>query len=211
MSRKTGRAIVASCALGAVAGAGILIYTIAAGGGGAAAQALSDVGRFRVGSRLGEERAGFSGRPMVIVFASTSLPEWGTISSCLQGAEVDGFMDHFTGVLVEDAVEPEVEAVARTRDKLRVVVRGLNGAFLGGLPEEFTCADLVALLDAIKKTVPFVEKSPIYARLLESAEPVAILKEEGKGSDAQRYVDLLRDFEGAGSAAVQAAEAELRK
>jgi hypothetical protein len=210
MSRKTGRAIAASCALGAVAGAGILIYTIAAGGG-AAAQAMPDVGKFRVGSQLGEERAGFSGRPMVMVFASASSAEWLTISSCLESADIKAFMDHFTGILVEEAVEPEVEAVARTRDKLRVVVRGLNGAFLGGLPEGFACADLVALLEAIKKTVPFVEKSPIYARLLESTEPLAALKQEGNGDEAQKYVDLLKEFEGAASAAVEAAEAELAR
>lgn len=210
MSRKAGRAIAASCVLGVAAGAGILIYSIASGGG-VAAQEMPDVGKFRVGSQLGEERAGFSGRPMVFVFTSAASPEWATISSCLQGADVEAFMDQFTGVLVDEALELDTEAVPRTRDKLRVVVRGLNGAFLGGLSEGFRCADLVALLDAIKKTVPFVEKSPIYARLLESAEPVAVLKVEGKGAEAQRYVELLREFEGAGSPAVQAADAELNK
>jgi hypothetical protein len=210
MSRKTGRAIVASCALGVVAGAGILIYTISARGG-AAAQELSGAGKFRVGSQLGEERAGFSGRPMLMVFTSASSRDWQSIFSCLQSPDVEAFMDHFTGVLVDEGLDPDTEAVARTRDKLGVVVRGLNGAFLGGLPQGFTCAELIALLDAMKKTVPFVEKSPIYARLLESAEPVALLKQEGRDAEAQRYVELLKDFEGTESDAVRAAEAELRR
>jgi len=209
MSRKTGRAIVASCALGAVAGAGILIYTIVAGGGGAAAQALPDAGKFRVGSQLGEERAGFSGRPMVMVF--TSAIDSAAISACLLSPDVEALMGDFTGVLVEEAAEPDVESVLRARDDFQVVVRALNGSLLGGLRRGFTCADLAALLENVRKGITFIEKSPIYARLLESTEPIDVLKTEGKVAEAARYVELLKEFEGEGSAVAQAAEGALGK
>jgi hypothetical protein len=209
MSRKTGRAIAASCVLGAVVGVGILIYGVAPGGG-IAAQVLPDVGSFKAGSELGMERAGFSGRAMVQVFTQAGSPEWTAISQCLGSAEIEEEMHFFTGVLVDEKGEPGVESVFRERDGLNVVVRGLNGAFLGGLRTGFTCEELLILLRSVRRrTIAHRDLSPIYANLLESAAPITDMVQKGEGDRAARYVDLLKEFEGASSPAVRSAEAAL--
>ena len=176
-----------------------------------AAQAVPDVGLFRVGSQAGEERAGFSGRAMVQVMTSDQSPDWPAISACLQSAEVGAQMaDYFVGVLVDEALEPAFEAALRAENSLGVIVRGLNGAFLGWLPVGFRCEDLVLLLGAIRQaTTSAPEKSPIYVWLLESPAPVDDLVRKGQADLAARYIDLLAEFEGENSPAVQAAEARL--
>jgi hypothetical protein len=118
--------------------------------------------------------------------------------------------DYFVGVLVDEALEPDFEIALRTENSLGVIVRGLNGAFLGWLPVGFRCQDLVLLLGAVRQaTTSTPEKSPIYLWLLESPAPVDDLVRKGQADLAARYVDLLAEFEGEGSPAVQAAEARL--
>ena len=73
MSRNAGRAIGATCVLGVAAGIGLLIYSVRQGAV-PRREAMPDVGKFRAGSALGEERAGFSGRPQVLVFATSLGP-----------------------------------------------------------------------------------------------------------------------------------------
>jgi hypothetical protein len=210
MKSKSGRVIVACGVLAAVTG--LLIYAFIAKGAGAAAQALPDTGRFKVGSTLGEERAGFSGRPKVQVFASAGSPDWPAISTCLQSAELEAEMGSFVGVLVDAGLEPQVEAAERQRDGLQVVVRSLGGGFLGGLRAGFTCAELVNLLRVIRaNSNPEVEKSPAYASLLDSPDLVDYLEAQGKGGDAAKFVDFLKEFEGASSPAAVAAESRLNR
>src|SRR6267143_1594648 len=73
MNSKAGRTIVALCALSALAG---LVTYAFLGSSRVTAQALPDAGKFKVGSALGEERAGFSGRAKVQVFTSSADPNW---------------------------------------------------------------------------------------------------------------------------------------
>lgn len=194
-------------ALGAVA-----VYATLGTRAKVAAQALPDVGRFRAGSAAGEERAGFSGRAKVQVFASASASDWNTISACLQSREVEAEMPFFTGVLIDEKAEPTVEQVFRERDGLRVVVRALNGGFLGGLPAGFKCQDLADLLKSIHaQATSAPEKSPIYANLLESTAALDDLLQKQEGAKAARFVDLLDELEGSTSPAVQAAKAKLGK
>jgi hypothetical protein len=210
MSRNAGRAIAASCTLFAVVGAGIVIYT-AFVGDRAVAQVIPDVGMFRAGSELGEDRAGFTGRHKLFVFVSPGSPEWPALEACLQGEAVTSRMEQYVGIFVDPVAEPEVEETLRKRDGLQVVIRALNGALLGGLKSGFSCDDLVKLLESVSLSTPFLEKSPIYARLLESSDPITALKAEGNHDVAVKYVELLKEFEGASSPAVQAAEAEMNK
>jgi hypothetical protein len=171
---------------------------------------MPDVGKFRVGSQLGEERAGFSGRAMVQVFAQAGTVEWTAISECLASPEVEAEMYFFTGVLVDEALEPNVERLHREVDNLRVVVRGLNGAYLGGLPAGFTCTDLVELLRWVRaRSVMRPRPSPIYLSLLESSASITDLIQRGEGERAVKYAEFLKELEGASSPAVQAAEAAL--
>jgi hypothetical protein len=175
-----------------------------------APQALLDVGKFRVGSDLGEERAGFSGRTKLQIFASASSADWASISSCLESEAVAAQMDFFTGILIDETAEPLVEATAGVRDGMRVVVRGLNGAYLGGLPAGFTCQELVALLQQVRATAfSGPEPSPIYANLLESTAAIEDLISKGERAKAAKFVTLLKEFEGATSPAVKAAEAKI--
>ncbi len=214
MNSKSGRIIVASCVLLGLAGC--VAYALipgGAGGGagaGAGAQALSDVGKFKVGSAVGEERAGFSGRSKVQIFTSSGDPNLPAISACLQSAEVEAEMEFFVGVLVDGAQEPQVEAMHREHNGLQVIVRGLNGAFLGGLPSGSTCQDLVKLLQGIRaSSTREIIKSPIYNSLLLSAEAVDSLNQSGQAERAARFVNLLKEFEGAESPAVTAAESRV--
>jgi len=209
MSRNAGRAVVASCTLVVVVGVGV-IYT-AFLGDRVAAQAIPDVGKFRAGSELGEERAGFSGRHRLFLFVTPSSPEWDALTSCLQSPEVVGKMDNFAGILIDPTSERNVEPILRKRDGLQVVIRGLNGEFFGGLRSGFTCDDLATLLDSVNAFAPFTEKSPIYSMLLDSAEPINALKRQGKVDVAAKFVELLAEFEGSDSESVKRAETELRK
>src|SRR5687767_9457694 len=126
MSRRAKRGFAASFCLVFLIALGVY-FLRSPRGTAATAQALPDLGAFRVGSALGEERAGFSGRTKVQVFATAESAEWTVISSCLQSAEITNEMYFFTAVLIDEAAEPEVEQVFRERDSLRVVVRSLNG------------------------------------------------------------------------------------
>ena len=209
MSRRTKRSIFVSLLVAITAAFGLYVAlpakTIAK------AQALADVGSFRVGHELGLERAGFSGRPMVIVFASADSPDWPAIQACLQSSEVAAeIASGFTGVIVDETAEPKVEP--SLRESFRVIVRGLHGAMLGGLKAGFACADLSALLKQVSATANSPpEMSPIYARLLESSGAVDALNESGASVGAAKYVEFLRELEGAESPAVKAAEARLVK
>ncbi|MBI4601484.1 MAG: hypothetical protein HY721_05910 [Planctomycetes bacterium] len=210
MSQKAKRGIAAMVIVGGLAGLGIYV-AVAVVSPAATAQSLPDTGRFRAGSELGAERAGFSGRTMVTVFTSAAAPEWPAIAECLGSAAVTAETDpYFVGILVDETLEPEVEKPERDAGA-RVIVRALNGAFLGGLPAGFTCAELVELLKSLRQRIFFAsEKSPIYANLLERPEAVVdAMVLAGEALKAARYVAFLEELEGAGSLAVQAAKGRL--
>ena len=147
MSRRMKRGVFASVVLVLFA-VGAAFLLLPGRKGVAGAQALPDSGKFRAGSALGEERAGFSGRTVVQVFATAGTVEWSSIDACLKSAAIEAQMGFFTGVLVDEAAEPTVEATLRERDGLRVVVRDLSGAYLGGLAAGFSCEDLAAPLES---------------------------------------------------------------
>ena len=212
MNTKSGRIFLACCVatvLGGLVAYGVLVTR---SGGRAAAQALSDVGKFKVGSTVGMERAGFSGRVMVQVFTTADDPNWPAISACLQSAEVEAEMGAFVGVLVDARAEPEVESAFRRKHGLQLIVRGLNGAFLGGLKTGFKCPDLVGLLKSIRVGLNReIEKSPIYTSLMLSPDAIDYFKTRSQTAKAARFVELLKEFEGESSPAVQAAEARLNQ
>jgi hypothetical protein len=193
--------------LAVAAGVGLVIYSTSSGG--AAAQAITDVGKFRAGSELGEERAGFSGRAKLLVFTNPSAADWLSVSACLQNAAVEAELDFFAPILIDERVE-QVEPVTRERDGMSVVVRGLNGAFLGGLHAGYTCSDLVEFMRSVKARATMApDPSPIYAALRENALIVDSMIQTGDRARAEKFVGFLREFDGATSPAVVAAEARL--
>jgi len=177
----------------------------------AAPVVLPDIGAFRVGSALGDERAGFSGMPSVFVFASAHDASWPELRECLETAESAGALAGYTPVLVdsadpfEDHVEPKLRA-----NGAQVVIRNRQGRFLGALQAGFECADFVALLAAAKgmTTIP-PQPSPLRTFLRQ--EPIAgidsILARDGR-ERAERVAALFREFDG-DTGAVRAAEARL--
>jgi hypothetical protein len=221
MSRRARRGVFVSLAGAAALGAAVIVVFVPRSGA-AKAQALPDIGKFRAGSVLGEERAGFSGRPKLQVLLDPGDPRLEEVAACLRSAEVEAALDSFTPILIDAGAESEaeVERVHRERDGLRVIVRGLDGGFRGGLREGFGCADLLGLLDAVRRhSSGPPEKSPIYALLVAHPEAIEVFATEdevasgGVGRSgrerALRYLDLLREFEGEESPAVKAVEARL--
>jgi hypothetical protein len=207
MSKRTKRGIAFSAIIALAAG--LAVYLAVPGGTAARTQALSDVGVFRAGSALGEERAGFSGRPQVKVLVSEGAETIVRVSAALQDPAVVNAMAAYTGVLVDAAAEPGVEQVLRERDKLQVVVRSLDGSFLGGL-EAVTAPELARLLETISARLgKAAEPSPLLARLRESTEPIDAMLQEGKRAEAEKFADFLREIDGPAADSVQAVENRL--
>jgi hypothetical protein len=208
MSRRTGRSIIGVCAVG-MTGAALLLYTLGGAREGATAQALEEPGRFRLGAELGAERAGFSGLPLLYVFADPADPGWTGLAACLSSAWVEAELGSFTPVLIDERTDGATEATLRRRG-LQVIARGLNGKLLGGLPHGASCEELILLLGAIRSSmIQSPEPSPIYAVLRRTPEPIEELLRRGERARAERLVDFLAEFEGEESPAVAAARERL--
>ena len=176
-----------------------------------AVSSLAPIGEFRVGATLGRARAGFSGKPLLQVFTHAGDPNSAATQACLLSAAVIGELDLFTPILVDEDIDTDCEKRIRDRDGLGVVVRGLNGKFLGGLSHGFSCDALTDLLQSIRRhMIRKPEKSPIYARLLDDpAATIDWLTQRGEPERAARYVEFLGEFEGAAHPATTAAAARL--
>jgi hypothetical protein len=209
MHTRTGKVLLAVSGL-VVCGGVAAFLTL---GGSAQTAALSDVGRFRAGSALGERRAGFSGRPKVQVFADRSARDWPGLEACLKSPEVGALLDRFTPVLADasDPAEAGAEADLRAAG-FQVVVRGLDGGFLGGLGAGHDCAALVGLLAAVRDGLPAEPKeSPMCTLLRERPEVVDEMLRQGNRAEAEECLELLRELDGEGSGVVAAVEARLSR
>lgn len=212
MSKRQGHVLLTSLGMIALAGAGVGAFFLGGGGQDPQASALADVGAFKVGSAVGEERAGFSGRPKVQVFISADDPTWPTLQACLASAEVQTAVAPFVGVIVDPKADPETEAILRQRGDHTVIARGLSGKLYGSLPATFTCENLTSFLNTLAASLPATpEKSPIYASLMDDQKALDGLIQAGAGEKANRFVELLEEFEGASNVKVLAAKAKLGK
>ena len=213
MSKRTKRGLIAAIlvAFGACLALGVVWFQKTHANQEVPAGQLDDIGVFKFGSALGEERAGFSGRTRVIVL--TSAREVASLSGCLRSLGVEAHMAALTGVLVDTEVEPEVESDLRERENARVVVKGLEGQILGVLREGYSCDELAQLLEAVTARMSGPPRpSPIYMNLLERPADVARdFVSRGEAAVAAKYVQLLEELEGTANAAVQAARGELAK
>lgn len=172
--------------------------------------ALSDTGRFRVGWELGQQRAGFSGLPFVIVFTSTHDPHWPEIRECLLSEILEPEMEFFTGVLVDIDLEPE-RAAGYLENGLQGVIRRLSGRIDGFLHEGFTCIDLVRGLQDSRARGPTPEPSPIYALMQRDPSIVGEVIAQDGCAPAARYVSFFEEFEPGESPQVQVAVAILEE
>ncbi len=165
---------------------------------------------FQWGAVLGAERCAFSGRPLVQVFVDEDINQR-ELESCLSTIEVEDQMaGFFVGALISPADEAAQPSTLRRRTDLKVIVRGANGKFLGALGDTFTCDDLVALLQRLRRNHRLKgPPSPVYSVLLRDSKPIQDLVAKGNVARAAQWVRFLKEFEGAGSGAAIAAEAAL--
>jgi hypothetical protein len=179
------------------------------GAGAVLQQEIQEPESFKFGAESGHERAGFSGRPMLEIFASPEDPSWPALFTLLQSPEVQAAMDGFTGILVDERQDPDVEKTRRA-EGYQVIARSLSGAYLGGLKSGFTSRELGDFLQALKAShAPRIEKSPIYNRLLESPEEISeVLLKQGRPR-AERLSELLEEFAGPENEAVVEVKARL--
>jgi hypothetical protein len=170
------------------------------------------VGLFRLGSRLGEDRAGFFGRPKFQVFADTSDRALPALEACLKSPEVEAVLGKFTPVLIDASGPEESGAEAELRSAgFQVVLRGLDGGFLGGLEAGRSCGELVDLLAAAGASLPQPQESPICTLLRQHPEAIDDVVRLGGRAEAVKYVELLKEVEGESSDTVAAIQARLER
>jgi hypothetical protein len=195
---------------------GIFVFLLGAGATQEASPTLGDFGLFRVGSALGEERAGFSGLPKAIAFVDPSSPDWPGFRACLTDPAIEAELVYFTPVAIDvtDPAEAAAEPWLR-EDGLRaqgfvVVLRHLNGKFLGGIQLGASCDELLAKLRSARESLFHPPKpSALYSTLLEHPEIVDTMVAEGNRARAEKCLELLREFEGEDSPVVQNVAARL--
>ncbi len=164
---------------------------------------------FQWGYDLGQERAGFSGLDTVYVFADSTvnLP---VLEACLDDPAVEAAMGTFVGVILSETEEDAVARRLREKDLQQVVVESLSGRYRGSLPPGFTCDELVLLLESIaRRRIIKPALSPIRSRL--RVDPTAIDEFVARGEidRARKYLDFLKEFEGADSPVALAVEARI--
>lgn len=214
MNSKSGRVIVASCVLLGLAGcvAYVLIPGGAGGGVGAGAQQEAVPRLFSDGYQAGHDLAGFSGRPMVLVFGDSRTPGWSNfLAACESDPNVAALLkEKFTGVFVDAAKDSSAFETYGVKSPGVLLVKDLRGPLLGVLEGEFTCEDLLVTLDGIVPHLD-VQRSPLYDRLLRSEETLADLVANGERNLAAQVVKHMKRLEPntQGLSRVEAKAAEL--
>jgi len=162
------------------------------------------------GHQLGSGLAGFSGRPMVLVFGDSRIPGWDDfLNSCEADATIAQLLKTtFVGVFVDIATEGEVADSNGIGKESTIIIKDLRGPLLGILEGNFTCEDLLASLDMASRHVA-IERSSLYSALLRSTTILDRLVEEGRAGDAENAVRWLEHFE-PGTEAVREAKGKAR-
>ena len=175
-----------------MAGAGAFLFLLRSGSG----QEEWKPKLFAKGYEEGLDLAGFSGRPMVLVFGDGRLSGW---SEFLLACEADPALtslltQKFVGAFVDLAIETEVTSLYGVPPEGAILIKDLRGPLLGILEPEYTCNQLRDSLDQPAKYL-VVERSLLYERLLEGPEILAELATEDKRLDAEKAIRCLRRFE----------------
>jgi hypothetical protein len=192
MSARTGRAIVTSCA-------------------GAALIGLVTLGIFAMGALLGdqkpklfsmgykgtEEAAGFSGRPMILVFGSQADPSWiSFLLSCEADPEFSTLLkEQFVGGLVDVTDEPDVVATYGVEKVGTVIIKDIHGPILGYFEPGFSLKTILQRLKEVSPTL-VIEKSTYYAAMLTRGPTVLDdMVANGFTAEATNAVRQLKKFE----------------
>jgi hypothetical protein len=162
---------------------------------------------FSHGYKLGHELAGFSGRPMLLLFEDTSLPEWsGLPLECEKNPKLNDILSkRVQGIVVDKSQDTDVFSRYGDPPLRTLIIRDLNGPILGILQSEYSIEDLERLLDAVLPMTT-TEKSPAYIRLLENTLLLDELSGKNEAEEAARIVRLLKHFEPGSEALLRAEE-----
>jgi hypothetical protein len=195
MPSSAGRAILAVCVVTTLAVLVVLgtVRRAPAGPGGEAAQ----VTLFTVGYEAGHELAGFTGRPMVLLFGDRRIPGWQDfMSSCEGRPEVAKLLStRCHGVFVDAASDGDAFETYGVPRVPSLMVKDLHGPVLARLEGEFTVDDLLGALEAALPRIR-VEASPAWVRLRSGTDLVDELTEKGEGGEVARLLALFLRVEG---------------
>ncbi len=161
---------------------------------------------FALGYKDGHELAGFSGRPMLLVFGDSRNPSWDAfLLECEKDPELNSLLsEKFQGVLVDSATDREANAVYGGQSIGTVLVKDLHGPIRGVLREPYTCTDVRQILN---DSIPYItiEKSPAYTRLLSGTDLIDELVQKEESAEVARLLTLMKHFEAGTKAHADAA------
>jgi hypothetical protein len=167
----------------------------------------AELALFAQGYETGHEFAGFTGRPMLLVFSRAGDP---AVAQVLRDCEADPriaalLRETFQGVSVDPAREPEVHALYGSPETTSLLVKDLRGPHLGLLTSAEAPIDAKSVLALLESALPQVEvvKSPAYTRLLEGIDLLDELVGKEERAEAARVVRLFERYEKGSPAAIE--------
>jgi hypothetical protein len=193
MNSKKGRVILGLCF---IAGIVSILCVVAMVRSRAMSQEAQKLTLFSEGYEAGHELAGFSGRPMVMVFCDgkdATLRDF--LLSCQSDPDLAKLLNEsFIGVYVDMSIEPTVAETYGVSKPGLIMIKDIHGPVLGILESEYSCGDLLKRLQEISLYLN-VEKSSIYADLLLGAEALDQYNQSHSDQDTEKVVQLFRRFE----------------
>jgi len=169
--------------------------------------AAPELALFVEGYETGHQFAGFTGRPMLLVFARASDP---ALTQVLRDCEADPriaalLRETFQGVIIDPAREPEVHALYGSLETTSLLVKDLRGPHLCLLTSVEAPIDAKSVLALLESALPQVEvvKSPAYTRLLEGTDLLDELVGKEERAEAARMVRLFERYEKGSPAATE--------
>lgn len=158
------------------------------------------------GSRL----AGFTGRPMVLIFGDSREQMWvDLLSGCNRDEALrEYFQTTFTCVFVDILTDAKTYQLYHIDGPGWIYIKDLAGPLLGILDRDISLESVRRLLDETGPRVQFV-KSPLYKSLQDKPSRAADLVERGLSDRVLEAISLMKRVEG-NSDAVQNLEAVAR-
>jgi hypothetical protein len=202
--------VLLASAAGTCAAAAILMLLQSAG---ANQDATIASGSFRQGWDLMHRRAGFSGRPLLMVFANAEHGLDQVQREVFADERIQEAAARFSAALVNpDEIPAEADFRPPEADLPIVHARDVHGRCLGILTgAEVTAANVRDLLGRLSE-VPLSAwpRSPLYESLLESAGALDAMIARGEFDEAKFVIDMLAELEPASEAAARAEERRSR-
>ena len=145
----------------------------------------------------GHELAGFTGRPMVLIFGDSRTGKW---TDFLLECESDPkfatlLSERYQGVFVDAASDKETFDIYGNPGVPTVMLKDLRGPVYGLLQGAFSVSDILREMETALPLLP-VERSPAYLRLLAGTDLLDELKDKEEIEEATRVLRLFKRYEG---------------